>query len=83
MGLGDAGRARPFGSAIDRWLAVGGGVAADGTVVGKPGELTRAELTLGLCERFGCLPSQLYAEDGDLLRLLAIERRGRRDETGG
>lgn len=32
-----------------------------------------AELVLGLCERFGCLPSQLYAEDAELLRLLAIE----------
>lgn len=31
---------------------------------------------LGLCERFGCLPSQLYAEDAGLLRLLRIEALG-------
>lgn len=29
-----------------------------------------------MCERFGCLPSQLYAEDSELLRLLAIEGMG-------
>ncbi len=31
---------------------------------------------LQACERFGCLPSQLEAEDGELIRLLAIERLG-------
>lgn len=34
---------------------------------------------MGLCERFGCLPSQLLAEDGRLLRWLAIESLGRED----
>jgi hypothetical protein len=28
-----------------------------------------------MCERFGCLPSELYAEDADLLRMLTLERR--------
>lgn len=40
---------------------------------------------LGLCKRFSCLPSQLYAEDASLFRLLAIERLGTREqqpETG-
>lgn len=32
---------------------------------------------LGLCERFGCLPSQLYEEDGELWRLMQIEALGR------
>lgn len=31
---------------------------------------------LRVCERFGCLPSQLEQEDAELLRLLAIERLG-------
>lgn len=35
---------------------------------------------LGLCDRFKCLPSQLEAEDASLLRLLTIERLGKRDE---
>lgn len=26
-----------------------------------------------MCERFGCLPSQLLAEDASLLRMLALE----------
>jgi hypothetical protein len=32
-----------------------------------------------LCERFGCLPSALYREDSDLLRLVKVEQLGRRD----
>lgn len=35
-----------------------------------------------MCERFHCLPSQLYAEDADLFRLVAIEQRGRPPEDG-
>jgi hypothetical protein len=38
---------------------------------------------LDLCERFGCLPSQLYEEDADLLRLLAMEELGGGNEPGG
>jgi hypothetical protein len=41
---------------------------------------------IGLCERFGCLPSQLYQEDAELLRLLNIYTRGnpkRDDKEGG
>jgi hypothetical protein len=30
-------------------------------------------MILGLCERFGCLPSQLLMEDADLFRMLALE----------
>lgn len=29
-------------------------------------------MIVGLCERFGCLPSQLRAEDAGLLRLVRI-----------
>lgn len=34
-------------------------------------------MVLGLCERFGCLPSALLQEDADLLRLLQLEALGR------
>lgn len=34
-------------------------------------------MVLGLCERFGQLPSTLLAEDSELLRLLRIEHLGR------
>jgi hypothetical protein len=27
-----------------------------------------------MCDRFHCLPSQLYAEDSGLLRMLALEQ---------
>jgi hypothetical protein len=31
-------------------------------------------MIIDLCERFGCLPSQLLAEDAELFRMLEIER---------
>jgi hypothetical protein len=50
-----------------------------------PAALARAELILGLCREFHCLPSQLEGEDVELLRLLAIERLGNPnpDSAGG
>ncbi len=77
-----AGVSRPFGGELDRWRAVPGGVDSDGNPAAlKPRELIHAELILGLCERFGCLPSQLLAEDAELLRLMEIVHRGRREEV--
>lgn len=38
-------------------------------------------MVMQMCERFGCLPSQLYREDADLLRLLNIEALGRKDDA--
>jgi len=40
--------------------------------VDKPAELTWAETVIGLCERFGQLPSAVLAEDADLLRMLNL-----------
>lgn len=43
-------------------------------------------MVLGLCQRFGCLPSQLYAEQSDLLYLLNVESLGTpepREPEGG
>lgn len=40
-------------------------------------------MILGLCERFGCLPSQLEAEDATLLRLLRIEAYGKTSNDEG
>lgn len=37
-------------------------------------------MILGLCREFRCLPSQLEAEDAELLSLLAIEKLGGGDE---
>lgn len=44
--------------------------------------MTRARFILGCCERFGCLPSQLLAEDAGLARLLAIEGLAQPDQLG-
>ena len=82
-GGGESGE-RPFAARLARWRAVPGGVDADGDPVGKPRELEYAQLILGICREFSCLPSQVRAEDCDLLRLLEIERLGgRADEERG
>lgn len=49
-------------------------------MISKPGELAVAETVLSLCREFHVLPSQLYAEDAELLRLIRIEARGRIDD---
>lgn len=36
--------------------------------------MTEARLVLGLCDRFGCLPSQALAEDAGVLRMLDLEQ---------
>lgn len=71
-------RTNPFRSAIERWKLVGGAIDREGNVVSKPAELVEAELIIDLCERFGCLPSALLAEDASFLRMLRIVGIGRR-----
>lgn len=39
-----------------------------------------AKLVLGLCARFGCLPSQLEQEDAEIMRLVNIVAEGTRTE---
>lgn len=38
----------------------------------KPGALAFAEILIGLCDRFGQLPSAVLDEDASLLRMLAL-----------
>ena len=49
----------------------------------KPWELVHAELIDGLCQRYGCLPSQLMQEDAEILRLVAIVQEGKPEEANG
>ena len=58
---------RPFSRAVERWLHVGGGTDRDGNVIGMPWPLARARMIDNLCQRYSCLPSQLLAEDADLI----------------
>ena len=58
---------RPFSRAVQRWLHVGGGTDGDGNVIGMPWLLVRARMIDNLCQRYSCLPSQLLAEDADLI----------------
>ena len=38
-------------------------------------------MILGLCDRFHCLPSQVLAEDAELLRLIHIQSIGTPPQT--
>jgi len=50
----------------------------------KPWELEAAQLVDGLCQRYGCLPSQLLQEDVTVLRMLAVVAEGQPEqETNG
>ncbi|MDX2702141.1 hypothetical protein PV350_04680 [Streptomyces sp. PA03-6a] len=40
-------------------------------------------MILGLCDRFHKLPSEVFAEDSELLHLIEIERLGTPDMEGG
>lgn len=62
---------------------MGGGVDSDGSVVGKPRELARAEFLLGCLERFGGYTlSTLLQEDARIIRMLKVETLGRREGVG-
>lgn len=45
---------------------------AEGNVVVKPYDLYVAELVDALCQRYGALPSQVLAEDIEMIRMLAM-----------
>lgn len=63
----------PFRLELERYRAVGGGVDRNGNVLEPPWELQRARMIDSLCQRYGCLPSQLMEEDMDtLFRTLTV-----------
>ena len=72
-----------FSSAIRRYRSVGGAIDRDGRVVRKPWALEEAELIDGICQRYGCLPSQLMDEPATVLRTLAIVQEGNPAEENG
>ena len=49
---------------------------AEGSAVTKPFALQRAELIDALCQRYGALPSQVLAEDVEMLMMLALISEG-------
>jgi hypothetical protein len=44
--------------------------------------LIHAELILGLCDRFHCLPHEAEALDASVIRMLQLEEMGRRQDDG-
>lgn len=51
----------------------------------EPGELTRARMIVGLCERFHCLPGAggLLDQDAEFLRMIRIIELAGPDDTAG
>ena len=76
MGAADRRCPSETASAIARWRHVGGGADANGNPVVKPYDLYVAELVDALCQRYGALPSQVLAEDVEMLRMLAMISEG-------
>ena len=61
-----------------------GGTYQDGRPISKPTELEMAEIVDGICQRYGCLPSAVMAEDVGILRMLSIVGEGKvEDESSG
>lgn len=67
MGGGDHAAVNPFRIELERWKAVAGGVDRNGNVLQPPWELQKARIIDGLCQRYSCLPSQLFKEDLDII----------------
>ena len=57
---------------IARWKSVKGGTYRDGRPITKPIELQIAEIIDGICQRYGCLPSEVMSEDVGILKMLDI-----------
>ena len=64
----------------DEWA---GELDSDDALAAKPGELTQAQLILGLCDRFHCVPEVAKGMGAGVLRLLEIEALGKPDAEGG
>ena len=72
MGRGGCASIRPFKRELERWRFVGGGIDADGEIIQEPWELTKAKLIDTLCQRYGCLPSELLNESVSLIQMHSI-----------
>jgi hypothetical protein len=72
--------AEPFARDLTIWRDFAGGTTTSGGSIVKPGELAEAELVLGLCDRFHCIPEVAEEMDAGVLRLLKIEELGTRRE---
>jgi hypothetical protein len=81
VGIGDVQGAAPFADRIVRWRDYGGGGFDPDD--GKPAELTRAEVLIGLADRWKCRPSEVLAEDAAVLRLLDVYNLAHPPEEGG
>ena len=68
---------KPFRTAIKKWKHVGeGAVDRNGRVITIPPPLAMAQLIDGLCQRYGCLPSQLLKEDARIIKMVTMVHEG-------
>ena len=64
---------------ILRWMAIGGGSDRDGNLIRKPLSLAQAQMIDTLCEKYGKLPSEIFAEDVGIIKINQIVNLGRKD----
>jgi hypothetical protein len=67
---------------LERFAAVGGGIARDGTVVTAPDEWVVAKNLLAICDRFHCVPSVAEQEEMWVFQLMQMEAIMRPEEGG-
>ncbi len=82
MAGGDGERPKSTEARINKWLNFGGAITRTGELITKPVELEEAELIIGLCDRFHCLPKEggILDQDVDIIRLLKIYAMGNQEE---
>ena len=67
MGGGGDTSSCPFRQRIEQWKIIGGGIDQDGNILKEPWQVTQAKMIDTLCQRYGCLPSQLMQESMDMI----------------
>ncbi len=70
MGGGYDTTVSPFRLELEKFKAMAGGVDRDGNILKAPWLLQRARIVDGLCQRYSCLPSELFKEDMDTMFLM-------------
>lgn len=83
MGRSRVNSGKSLEAKVLKWKAVAGGSDRDGNPIEKPSELAWAELVDSICEKYGKLPSEVFAEDVSILRMLDLVAKGYDEKKNG
>ena len=60
-------------------MEIGGGSDRDGNLIEKPLPLAQAQMIDTLCEKYGKLPSEIFAESVAIIKINQIVNLGRKE----